>query len=142
MVVKITPGKKPTVEQRIAAIVELMANGLYFHPITPRALAEQWGISVNTAIQHGTEARRWLNAKAPLDGIADQRDVQVRMLQFIARRALSQSRYRDAIEAISRWADISGTNAPQKHEVGADGLAQLIAQAFGSPADGGSPPPP
>lgn len=125
------PGKKSkrkadgklTKEQRIQALVEMMAGGQYVDGVTPVKMASEWGFSVETLNKDAAEASRVIR-RAAEDPDLGSRIVLILIDSIAEARRLKQ--LRTAIEGCKaligitlefrKQAAIDGESAPSRDE--------------------------
>ncbi|MBA3913667.1 MAG: hypothetical protein H0X25_07385 [Acidobacteriales bacterium] len=121
----------PTVEQRIAHIVDLMEQFAWVRGKTAGLLAADWGLSQSTVENYSAEAHR---------RIVGDKDEAIRDITLGARKLLKQAvemgACRDFAAVANILADVSGAKAPTRQEVAVETISpatarEVMADLFG-----------
>lgn len=110
------PGSR---ENRVRTIMTLMADMRWENGVTSGLLADRWGLHVNTVSSMAGEASRRLKS------VIDPAYVRTKIgnaLDLAINKAVETGDVKGLAMVTRVYADVSGANAPKKHEVtGADG---------------------
>ncbi len=128
--------KSPIKRERVRAIADMMAAGVYVTRDTPRVLAEKWGLSAKTVEKYACESANLLRLSigdneqirtemmgqlkriqslAFKNGTAVYPEGHARAGELVERNAYQW--FNTAIQAMDRLAGLTGINAPKKSEV-------------------------
>lgn len=110
--------EKDLKEQRLRHIVEMMATpGGWRTGISNKALADEWGLHVNTVDRYAAEASRYIMAS-----LGDPEELRARIigqLEALTALAVEKGTYlRDAIQAMDLKAELLGLKRPKHADDG------------------------
>ena len=127
-----TRSTRRQVTERLEVIEQLMRRAQWDRGRTSRALAKEWGVSLEAVNDYAAEA-----SKRVREDVTDPEQVTLSVsaaLSTIVRESMRDGDRRNAIKAGETWARVAGALV-QKHEVAVtpDEVEKLIAEAKALP---------